>query len=112
VFALDLGGGSIVTCEAHRLGELRSVVPDGRAVDDERYWVGPLKARRRVLELEYRGGSELRREEIHIVQGPRAFYVWRLPEGCGIDARSRLRRTIESFAVDESPPVPRDDGAR
>jgi hypothetical protein len=100
VFGLDLGDSLVVTCEAYRLGELRSLAPYGRAVEDERYWVGPLKARRRVLEFGYRGANELRRQEIHIVQGPRAFYVWRLPERCGDNARTWLRRTIESFAVD------------
>ena len=98
VFALKLADDSYSSCDAHRLTELRDITRHGTAVEDERYHVGPLKARRRLIEFPARGGQEPAREEVHIVQAPRAFYVWRV---AGRDAKQRaaVRRIVESFEL-------------
>jgi hypothetical protein len=95
VFALRLDDETVVTCDAHSLDDMRAISPHGRLVEDERYHVGGLKARRRVLEI--RSPQVLMQREVHVIQMPRALYVWELPDIRDAARRARFRALVESF---------------
>lgn len=101
VFAVQLRGVEVV-CTPHRLAELRALGGATKPLEDERYFAGALKARRRLFEIKRPAGTL--QHEIHVVQTPRALYQWRVNLGprtpaLSPEARADLRALVASFEL-------------
>ena len=101
VFAVKVRGAEVV-CTPHRLGEHRALGGATKPLEDERYFAGTLKARRRLFEFQRR--TDTLRQEIHVVQTPRALYQWVVSPGprtppLSPEIRADLRALVASFEV-------------
>ena len=97
--------GTVVTCTARRLRYLWEVLkPPGRSktLRDERYRVGPLRARSLFFELpasRFATRPDLRYLGLHVLQTYRALYVflYRFTGEVDEEAEHLIRTAVESF---------------